>query len=141
MDKKLIETPASEAWKAGYEAAKQDAKSGKLSDGYHTFSELYDYRMIYNALIVNSYAKQGLYNCHKSKRHSTKEECFGGGWFVVMMTLPTGQVSNHYEMKYWDLFHCEEREFADEWDGHTPQQAFERMVQFARMEANGKSHS
>lgn len=105
---------------------------GEISDGYHTFDELYDYRMIYNALLINSYASQCLYNCHKSKRHFTKEECFGGGWFIVTMNLPSGQVSNHYEMKYWDYFHCEEREFADEWDGHTPQEAYKRMIDFAK---------
>ena len=107
------------------------ACKGELSDGYHTFNELYDYRMIYNALVINQFASQGLYNCHKSKRHSDGEECFGGDWFIVTMELPTGQVSNHYEMKYWDKFKCEERETADPWDGHTPQVAFERMMAFA----------
>ena len=42
-----------------------------------------------------------------------------GGWFIVITYLPTGQISNHYENKYWNEFHCEEREFADEWDEHT----------------------
>ena len=122
-------------WKEGAEAMAEHlmniAKAGDLSDGYHTFNELYDYRMIYNALLVNEYAKQGLYNCHKSKRHSDGEECFGGGWFIVSMTLPTGQVTNHYELKDWDKFKCEERERADKWDGHTPQEAFQRMKDFS----------
>lgn len=48
----------------------------KISDGYHTFTELYDYRRAYNALLANEYAKQGLYNVHKSWRHNDGQECF-----------------------------------------------------------------
>ena len=31
-------------------------KSGEASDGYHTFNELYDYRMLYNAAFFNKLA-------------------------------------------------------------------------------------
>ena len=104
----------------------------QISDGYHTFAELYDYRRVYNAMLVNEYAKQGLYNVHKSWKHNDWQECFGGGWFVVQMELPTGQISNHYEAKHWNEFQCEEQEVSDAWDGHTPQQALERMMQFLK---------
>ena len=100
---------------------------GKVSDGYHTFNELYYYRMLYNAAFFNLLPKEWV---HKSKRHHTGEECFGGGWFIVMANLPTGQVSNHYELKDWDLFKVPEKEFADEWDGHTPQEAAERLHKY-----------
>jgi len=56
--------------------------------------------------------------------------CFGGDWFIVMATLPTGQISNHYELKDWDLFKCEEREKADEWDGHTPEDVARRIKEY-----------
>lgn len=121
----------------------------ELSDGYHTFKELYDYRMLYNAAFFNdmvwfknvkadekdkttlTYKASSIqYDVHKSKRHSDGEECFGGGWFIVMAELPTGQISNHYEMKYWDLFKIPEKEKANVWDGHTPQQAAERLKEF-----------
>lgn len=98
------------------------------SDGYHTFAELYHYRMLYNAAAFNAWFAAGLYDVHKSRRHSDGEECFGGGWFVVYATLPGGQISNHYEMSDWDRFHIPERQTAVEWDGHTPQQAAERLA-------------
>jgi len=104
----------------------------EISDGYHTFKELYQYRRVYNAMLVNEYAKQGLYNTHKSTKHSDGEECFGGGYFVVQITLPTGQVSNHYKLEHWDEFKCEVREVADEWDGHTPKEALSRMIDFLK---------
>lgn len=104
---------------------------GEVSDGYHTFNELYYYRMLYNAAFFNLLPKEWV---HKSKRHHTGEECFGGGWFIVMANLPTGQVSNHYELKDWDLFQVPEKEFADEWDGHTPQEAAERLHKYLQQE-------
>lgn len=99
---------------------------GQISDGYHTFDELYRYRMIYHAWAVRAWQQAG-YPVVKSHRHSDGESCFGGGWFIVSAQLPTGQVSNHYEDEYWDLFDCPEVEKAPEWDGHTPQQAADRI--------------
>ena len=87
--------------------------------------------MLYNAAFFNLLPKEWV---HKSKRHHTGEECFGGGWFIVMANLPTGQVSNHYELKDWDLFKVPEKEFADEWDGHTPQEAAERIKEYLQHE-------
>lgn len=118
--------------------AKNYKSYGDVSDGYHTFDELYHYRMLYNAGFFNLLHKlddlQGMrYQIHKSKRHSTGELCFGGGWFVVSAKLPMfGQVTNHYEMKHWDLFNAPEQAKADPWDGHTPQQAAERIEMFLR---------
>lgn len=68
-------------------------KSGEASDGYHTFNELYDIRREYNAALVNS----GVWKAHKSHRHHSGELCFGGGWFIVSIETPFGQISNHYE--------------------------------------------
>lgn len=104
--------------------------SENTSDGYHTFKELYEFRKLYNAALFNGWAEQRLFDVHKSKRHHDGEECFGGGWFIVMATLPTGQISNHYELKDWDLFQCDERERANEWDGHTTQDVAKRLTEF-----------
>lgn len=106
--------------------------SGEVSDGYHTFDELYRYRMLYNALAATmlKYEPSAM-PPHKSRFHSDGEPCFGGGWFIVVFYLPTKdglkQVSNHYEEADWNLFDIEERIRADEWDGHTPEEAAERM--------------
>ena len=109
---------------------------GNISDGYHTFNELYEYRLLYNASMFNELAKQGLYDVHKSKRHSDGEECFGGGWFIVQAQLPTGQISNHYEMKDWDLFQIPEKEKANPYDGHTPQDVAKRLRDFLTPKTN-----
>lgn len=98
------------------------------SDGYHTFKELYEFRKVYNAALFNEWAAQGKYGVHKSKKHHDGEDCFGGGWFIVSATLPTGQISNHYELKEWDLFKCEEKPLAEKWDGHTPNDVIKRLT-------------
>lgn len=102
--------------------------TGETSDGYHTFNELYEFRKVFNAALFNEWYAQGKYSVHKSERHADGELCFGGGWFIVMATLPTGQISNHYEMKDWDLFKCEERERADTWDGHEAKDVVDRLL-------------
>jgi hypothetical protein len=67
----------------------------------------------------------------KSWKHSDGEPCFGGGWFVVTAQLPTGQITNHYEAKDWDLFQIPEVPTAPEWDGHTAQDVAKRLRAFA----------
>lgn len=103
-------------------------ETGQISDGYHTFDELYEFRKVYNAALFNEWAKQGKYDVHKSKKHEDGERCFGGGWFIVVAMLPTGQISNHYEMKDWGLFNIPEVKRAKyEFDGHTPKDVLERL--------------
>lgn len=110
---------------------------GDLSDGYHTFNELYRYRMLYNAAFFNALAKEGSIKICKSRRHSDGEKCFGSDdWFVVMAILPTGQISNHYESKYWDLFNIPESEIAFEYDGHTPNDAADRIERYLKGDCN-----
>ena len=100
--------------------------TGEISDGYHTFSELYEYRMLYNAHAAQGWHEAGI-PVVKSWRHADGDLCFGGGWFIVTATLPTGQVSNHYAADDWDLFWVPEVECAPVWDGHTPAEAADRL--------------
>jgi len=101
--------------------------TGETSDGYHTFNELYEFRKLYNAALFNEWASQAKYSTYKSKLHSDGKEPFGGGWFIVGAQLPTGQITNHYELKDWDLFIVPTVPRGAEWDGHTPQDVAERL--------------
>jgi hypothetical protein len=100
------------------------------SDGYHTFKELYEFRKVYNAALFNEWAIKEEYFVHKSWKHNDGELCFGGGWFIIVALLPSGQISNHYEAKDWDLFKILERpEAMFEFDGHTAQDVLNRINQ------------
>lgn len=116
------------------------------SDGFHTFKELYEFRKIYNAVLFNEWAKQEnvnpkwanednqpvtipKYDVHKSWRHNDGELCFGGGWFIVVAILPTGQISNHYQAQDWDLFKIPAFEKAKyPFDGHTSTDVINRLM-------------
>ena len=86
-----------------------------LSDGFHTFRQLYYQRMMLFATIV----KQNKDKAWKSLRHEDGELCFGGGWFIVGIDTPEGSYTYHYEDNYFSLFDCEELECGKHWDGHT----------------------
>lgn len=98
-------------------------------DRHHSMQEMYRYRMLYNAHAAHGWLAAGI-PVVKSWRHSDGEECFGGGWFIVTATLPTGQVSNHYEATHWDLFQVPEVDLPPEWDGHTPADAADRLERY-----------
>ena len=98
------------------------------SDGYHTFKELYEFRAAYNIALFNEWTCVGKYDVHKSWCHSDGQKCFDGGWFIVVATLPCGDISNHYEEAVWDCFACPARDKAKEWDGHTPQDVIVRLL-------------
>jgi hypothetical protein len=101
--------------------------SGEASDGYHTHRELYEYRMLYNAHAARGWLAVGL-PVVKSRKHSDGTSCFGGGWFIVVAELPTGQISNHYESEHWGLFDVPEVDLAPAYDGHTPADVAERLA-------------
>ena len=86
-----------------------------LSDGFHTFRQLYYQRMILFAAIV----KKNRDKAWKSYKHDDGCLCFGGGWFIVGIDTPEGSYTYHYENKYYSLFDCEELECGKHWDGHT----------------------
>lgn len=96
-------------------------------DDFHTMPELYEYRMLYNALLFNEWAKHETYPVVKSWHHSDGDLCFGGGWFIVVATLPTGQISNHYKELYWDLFQVPAVVLPPDYDGHTPEEVAKRL--------------
>lgn len=131
-------------------------EKGEVSDGYHTFNELYEFRKMYNAALFNEWGEdegfqysakrledgrievlsdkpvpyKGKYQVHKSWKHFDGELCFGGGWFIVSAMLPTGLISNHYKAEDWDLFKVPEVEKAlFEFDGHTGQDVLQRLKQ------------
>lgn len=99
-----------------------------MCDAYHSMEELYEFRKLYNAALFNAWSSAGMYDTHKSWRHSDGELCFGGGWFIVVATTPFGDISNHYPEDSWDFFNIEERDKAKEWDGHTSVDVLDRLA-------------
>ena len=115
------------SWNRLADLIEPEPVNGETSDGYHTFNELYHHRALLFSVIVRNYPEL----CWKSKRHHTGD--MYDGMFIVGINTPDGQASYHYDIEpYWDMFDCEELEFAPEWDGHTPDQAIERIGKLTR---------
>lgn len=99
----------------------------QLNDGVHSFADLYNSRMIWNALAFQMIHDNGLY-VYKSRLHND-----GGsieGFFVVGTMTRFGQVTQHYPLENWDLFRIPEVERLP-WvfDGHTKNDVLLRISQ------------
>lgn len=118
-----------------------------IADGWHTFGDLYQFRLAYNALAFNCMWKNDdriracdgpeskLTRVHKSWKHHDGEYCFGEEkkWFIVAAKLPTGVITNHYKAEHWDLFKIPEVEQSlFPFDGHTSQDALNRIFDFLK---------
>lgn len=90
---------------------------GEVSDGYHTFNQLYHQRAVLFAALV----RRNKDKAWKSFKHSDGKYCFDedGEMFIVGIDTPEGSYTYHYHKKYWDMFDCQELEVGKEWDGHT----------------------
>lgn len=95
-----------------------------ISDGYHSFQDLYDHRKAAFVALTKSFSS----TCWRSKLHfdGTMHE----GYFIVGIGEEAGeQITYHYEMKHWELFdHCPEITQAPEFDGHTAEDVVERLL-------------
>lgn len=110
--------------KAGW--CKDVPLDGNSSDGFHTFNELYHHR----AILFSKIVQMNKDRAWKSKKHSDGT-MFDGGWFIVGLDTPEGQATYHYAVDpYWDIFDCKELENAPEWDGHTAEDAINRIERF-----------
>ena len=95
---------------------------GEVSDGFHTFNELYHHRAVLFSVICNSMPEKAW----KSKLHNTGD--MFPGMIVVRIITPEGYATYHFDIEpYWDMFNVQELTMAPEWDGHTPEDAINRI--------------
>ena len=89
--------------------------TGKISDGYHTFDELYYHRMVLFSVICN----QNKESAWKSLFHA--DGSMYEDYFIVGITTPNGDYTYHYHKGNWDKFDVKELLNAPVWDGHKPE--------------------
>ena len=110
---------------------KVECEVGKVSDGFHTFDELYEHR-IELFLRLCFYFIQGKSQHDKRIVWKSKLHADGSkfdGWFIMGIGERKGeQISYHLPISKWDeiLFACE-LDYAPLWDGHTPADVLERL--------------
>lgn len=104
-----------------FQQKKLISDTGKLSDGYHTFDELYYHRMVLFAVIC----RQNRNRAWKSWKHA--DGTMFDDYFIVGVTTKEGDYTYHYHKDHWELFKVQELEYAPKWDGHKPEDVWRLM--------------
>jgi len=104
----------------------------KVSDGYHSFKELYTHRnLLYLAFLYERPESSG--RSWRSRLHNDGSSF--DGWFVVgtelQMDNEAVQITYHLPDDLWSSCHfLETLDKAPHWDGHTPNDVVERLQKF-----------
>ena len=102
--------------------------AGCVSDGYHTFDEIYEHR--FALMIALCRAKWEM--AWKSKMNL--DGSFYEGWFLLGIGYAAGdQITYHVPIKYWDMVDdIDELESLEmmrpEFDGHTSRDVIDRLL-------------
>lgn len=105
-------------------------KRGFVSDGYHTFNEIYDHRCV-NFIAMCKLLCLGPHTPWVSRKDSEGKEM--GEWFLLGIPAEEGQISYHIPMKFWTL--CKFADYLDKapaFDGHTSEDVLNRLIDFIR---------
>lgn len=111
------------------------ADLGDVSDGYHTFNELYAHRAALTAALVAS----GAAPCWRTRHHHPADDPMFPGQFLLGIDLPTGDVRYHYPLDRWDDFPAAYvRDHAPRWDGAPPDATVARLLAWATSTRYGR---
>lgn len=102
---------------------------GTLTDGYHTFNELYAHRNLLFLTLATLLASMKS-NCRVTKSRKNSDGSSWDGWFVITVNLDGSeemQLSYHLPDAFWDSAMFEEEEVNSSYDGHTSQDVLGRL--------------
>ena len=106
-------------------------ETGEVSDGYHTFNELYAHRYaLFCALAKMSRLDSDRLYCWKSAKHwiEDKLESVWDGWFLAGIEIDGQMITYHLPLEYWGFFDGIERKTPPPHDGHTSQDVLDRLM-------------
>jgi len=93
-----------------------------VSDGYHTFDELYDHRAALFAALCSAYPRKAW----KARLHH--DGTMYDGHFIAGLTTKEGDITYHFEERRWDMFRCKVYNVAPHpYDGATPDDVLKRI--------------
>ena len=94
-----------------------------VTDGDHTFCELYHHRTILFAALCNAYPDKSWV----SKLHD--DHTMYDGYFIAGIETRYGQATYHCSLDYWDLFDkVNHLDTAPKFDGHSSSVAINRIA-------------
>ena len=100
----------------------------QVSDGYHTFNELYEHRCRLFIALCHVIHLRGDAKVWKSWKHCDLSTW--NGWFIMGINFEDleDQITYHLPARLWDTAEVPERDHAMTWDGHTPGDVLERLL-------------
>lgn len=100
--------------------------TNQISDGYHTFGELYEHRIVLFIALCRHLEKERVW---RSKAHS--DGSVWEGWFILGVGKKQGeQITYHLPMSKWEATEfAETLEKAPEYDRHTSEEVLQRISQ------------
>jgi len=105
-------------------------EAGEVSDGYHTFNELYEHRCTLFLALMKAHPSLSWI----SAKHS--DGSTWDGWFIAGIKAPTGDTTYHLPSRMWSLA-CETGaavlETGMHWDGHTASDVVDRIQAWVKM--------
>jgi hypothetical protein len=100
-----------------------------ISDGNHTFADLYFQRMSLLSVICSCYPELSW----KSKKHFDEEnDPMYNDDFLAGINTSEGVVTYHIKLKYWDLFDIPEIERGPKYDGYNNNEALRRIISLTK---------
>jgi hypothetical protein len=104
--------------------------TGKTSDGYHTFDELYEHRHALFITLCRTVARE-----LSDERVVRSQHHYDGtminGWFILMIDGDRRgeQISYHLPLRLWDQTNfANTLDRAPDWDGHLSQDVLARLA-------------
>jgi len=105
--------------------------TNKISDGYHTFGELYEHRIELFLCFCHMLVDAGSSSVWKSQKHADGTDI--PGWFIMgIWTKASHQISYHIPMSHWNEVDCPDIGIAPEWDGHTSEDVVKRLAEWRK---------
>ena len=100
-----------------------------ISDGYHTFGELYEHRITLFILLAKQLLNRKSFNLPMWKSRFHDDSIEWAGWFIVGIGEKEGeQISYHLPISKWDeCAFIPEKALAPKWDGHTSNDVLQRL--------------
>jgi len=105
---------------------------GKVSDGYHTFDELYELRNLLFIALMKAYPDKSwrAYNHYDRTIHKRWFIAGHEGWFIAGINLDGKNITCYLPMEMWELLNdsgVKTLRDAPKWDGHTPKDVISRL--------------
>ena len=93
-----------------------------VSDGHHSFRELYDHRHLLWILVLKHYKESAFKTCRDEDGNQLE------GWFLAGMNTKFGQLTYHLPEIYWNHLDVPELPKNEGYDNHTSADVLERLA-------------